>query len=310
LQANKWSHLCCTFDNSTKTAKIYLNGKLEKETTGCTSGYGNGNNAYLYISNSTNCFSGKMDEVKLYNVCATPREVAALANYGPSVARLTPLGGANLPAITPGSTGLHLTREYMGYYNSGWKTYFQNNGNFYFTGNASNYISWDGTALTLKGTLDASDIKTGSLDVDRIEAESIHTNKLVADCVTSMASATITSHQWTGGGYLWVLSFSEITITLETGTRVQATLHIDNLYTQYGNPETDEEIYLQYYNGSSWATIKTWVIYGTLVYPGPTHLHLIYFHVPNATGVKKYRIAANEVWYQTTTYFSIMEFKK
>ena len=313
LQANKWSHLCCTFDNSTKTAKIYLNGKLEKETTGCTSGYGNGNNAYLYISNSTNCFSGKMDEVKLYNVCATPREVAALANYGPSVARLTPLGGANLPAITPGSNGLHITREYMGYYNSGWKTYFQNNGNFYFTGNASNYISWNGTALTLKGTLDASDIKTGSLDVDRIEAESIHTNKLIADCVTSMASATITgNHAWTPlGAGVYALNLSEITITLATGTRVQAIIHVDSIYDQSWNSAVS--IYLQYYNGSSWATIKTWTLLGIWDYPGVRHLHLLYFHVPNVTGIKKYRVASTYTWSyygEAPTYFSIMEFKK
>ena len=49
---------------------------------------------------------------------------------------------------TPGGSGLYLGADKMGYYNgTKWKTYMQNNGNFYFAGAGSGAIAWDGTYL-------------------------------------------------------------------------------------------------------------------------------------------------------------------
>ena len=65
--------------------------------------------------------------------------------------------GANLPT-TGMATGLNLTYEYMGYYNGGWKTFIKNDGTFYFDGNGSNYIDWNGSTLKVRGDIQASSL--------------------------------------------------------------------------------------------------------------------------------------------------------
>ncbi len=71
------------------------------------------------------------------------------------------------------SAGLKLNYNYMGYYNgSTWKVYIQNNGNFYFGGDASNYMSWNGTTLTVRGSINADDISAGTLTGRTIQTAS------------------------------------------------------------------------------------------------------------------------------------------
>lgn len=72
----------------------------------------------------------------------------------------------------PASSGLYLGADYMGYFDStlaatsgetGWKSYIDCTGNFYFCGDGSNYISWDGINLDVRGQLNADDIVAGSI---------------------------------------------------------------------------------------------------------------------------------------------------
>jgi hypothetical protein len=75
------------------------------------------------------------------------------------------------------STGLNLTQTHMGYWNSsdGWKTYMQNNGDFFLAGNASNYLTWDASANTLivRGDVRASSIEVGALIGQTIDGVTI-----------------------------------------------------------------------------------------------------------------------------------------
>jgi len=65
--------------------------------------------------------------------------------------------GTNLSSIpvrfadTPSSAGLYLTSSALGYYNSGWKSYFDNTGNFFFGYDASNRIEYNATNNHLRG---------------------------------------------------------------------------------------------------------------------------------------------------------------
>ncbi|MHA1329999.1 MAG: tail fiber domain-containing protein, partial [Candidatus Hodarchaeales archaeon] len=70
--------------------------------------------------------------------------------------------GSILPsALSQNPTaGLNLTQDYLGYYDgtspystSGWKVYIKNDGKFYFGGDASNYIQWDGSTLSISGSV-------------------------------------------------------------------------------------------------------------------------------------------------------------
>jgi len=69
-------------------------------------------------------------------------------------------GKINKTPATGSQTGLFLGDSYLGYYNgSNWKTYMQNNGNFYLSG-TNGYLSWNAGADTLgiKGDIIATNI--------------------------------------------------------------------------------------------------------------------------------------------------------
>ncbi len=63
-----------------------------------------------------------------------------------------------LTAQTPSSAGLYLGSDNLGYYDSGWKTYMDKNGNFFLNG-TNGSLDWNsGTdTLSIKGTVDATD---------------------------------------------------------------------------------------------------------------------------------------------------------
>jgi hypothetical protein len=69
---------------------------------------------------------------------------------GSLVSRVIPTQNAS-----PSGAGLYLGSDYMGYYNAGWKTYMDNAGRFYLTG-ASGGLAWDGSTLTVCGTVCAT----------------------------------------------------------------------------------------------------------------------------------------------------------
>jgi len=61
-----------------------------------------------------------------------------------------------IPTIlgAPSGDGLYLSATYMGYYkSSAWKTYIANDGTFTFSGNANNYVTWNGSTLSIKGSI-------------------------------------------------------------------------------------------------------------------------------------------------------------
>jgi hypothetical protein len=100
-----------------------------------------------------------------------------------------------LPAGTP--AGLYLTNGYMGFYDgSAWATYIASNGQFYFKGNATNYLQWNGSALTVRGALVADDIKTGTLNASLLTVSGL----IVGTNVTMGANATITWANVNGTG--------------------------------------------------------------------------------------------------------------
>lgn len=96
---------------------------------------------------------------------------------------------------TPGAAGLYLTPSYLGYWDGAvWKAYIRSNGTFLLDGNATNYIQWNGSTLTVRGLLNAADITAGYLNVDRIQAGSIVTGKLIGGAITTMVMAQSTGN--------------------------------------------------------------------------------------------------------------------
>jgi hypothetical protein len=102
---------------------------------------------------------------------------------------------------TPSATasGLYLGSTYLGYYNgTDWKTYMSNTGNFYLSGTGTNSLTWNGSALSINGSLTTSDATIGgwSIDATRIFA----TNGITLDS----ANKQITVFDAAGAGRIYI----------------------------------------------------------------------------------------------------------
>jgi len=94
-----------------------------------------------------------------------------------SSAGITDSNGMIDTPSTPAGEGLYLGSTYMGYYSgAGWQSYIRNNGNFQFQGDSNNYVSWNGTALTVRGTLNADDITVGTLTGITVQGNTVQTS--------------------------------------------------------------------------------------------------------------------------------------
>jgi hypothetical protein len=81
---NQWSHVAASYDDTTKLAKIFVNGNLAKENVLSVSGIQYDTRSF-YIGHGahtgvTQQWSGKIDNVLVYNRNLTDSEIAALAN--------------------------------------------------------------------------------------------------------------------------------------------------------------------------------------------------------------------------------------
>lgn len=106
---------------------------------------------------------------------------------------ITDENGKLIVPATPLGAGLYLGSEYLGYYADGeWKVFIADNGTFEFNGDGSNYITWDGSDLTISGIVniiggswshpsDGTKIDGGHIYTDSITALSIASNTITAD---------------------------------------------------------------------------------------------------------------------------------
>jgi hypothetical protein len=104
---------------------------------------------------------------------------------------------AKTPSVS--GAGLYLGSTYMGYYNgSDWKTYMSDTGNFYLSGTGTNSLTWNGSALSINGSLTTSDATIGgwSIDATRIFA----TNGITLDS----ANKQITVFDAAGAGRIYI----------------------------------------------------------------------------------------------------------
>ena len=126
---------------------------------------------------------------------------------------------ADLGAITAGTIVLPsggFIRSGQTAYNTGTGFYLGNDSSVtkFSIGNAgTNSLTWDGTTLTIRGTLNASDISAGTLSVDRINANTITANKIVGSGVAFQAIDVFTTAggTWTrptGVDKVWVRAWA------------------------------------------------------------------------------------------------------
>lgn len=102
------------------------------------------NTSVTNINSTTESLQGEVDGI---SAITTSLENPSNYSFGPDA--LFDLA----TFTTPSTAGLYLGSTNMGYYNSGWKTYMDNTGQFYLTGSGNNYLIWDGSTLDIAGAI-------------------------------------------------------------------------------------------------------------------------------------------------------------
>jgi hypothetical protein len=127
------------------------------------SGYGNLTDkptlGSLAAKNSVDLSTGEVTNKSLANVDSTANTKLSGIAAGATVGATWGTNLSSIPAMlgTPSGSGLFLSSTHMGYYTGGaFTTYIQSNGNWYFAGDASNYVSWNGSVLAVKGAITAN----------------------------------------------------------------------------------------------------------------------------------------------------------
>ena len=135
-------------------------------------------------ANSASIADGVNDQVgEVSASTATAQQTANIASSEAALAEQTALtasanaqsaltrsvdaeGKITFPA-TPSGAGLFLGSDNLGYFNgTGWKTYMSSSGDFFLSGDGDNSLSWDGTDLSIDGTIVARDGSIGGIELD------------------------------------------------------------------------------------------------------------------------------------------------
>lgn len=84
LTDNTWYHLATTYDTTTGSVKIYVNGKLESTNTHTSQG-GTAATSLSIGGRSTVYFPGQLDDVRIYNYALTDAQIKMLYNQSSAV---------------------------------------------------------------------------------------------------------------------------------------------------------------------------------------------------------------------------------
>lgn len=100
-------------------------------------------------------------------------------------------------AVSPSGSGLYMGSNYMGFYNSGWKTYMDSSGNFALVGSGAHGLSWNaGTGvLTVNGDITVQDgaITSAKITTGQIVGKDIRT-------ATNAGNGTVSGLKLTSSG--------------------------------------------------------------------------------------------------------------
>jgi hypothetical protein len=95
-----WNHIAATFDGSTNTIKLYINGSLVDTETGQPSSTSANlaNNFHIGLSNGSTYNNGQIDEVAIWNTALTSTQVSEIYSAtGTNLTKdLTTVSGSNL----------------------------------------------------------------------------------------------------------------------------------------------------------------------------------------------------------------------
>ena len=181
---------------------------------------------------------------------------ALITNTSSSLAldTFTDSTGKIVSTPNPSAAGLYLGDSNLGFYSaSEWRTYMADNGNFFLTGSDSNYLKWDGGALTVSGDINivGGNAATTS-SVASAASAAVASGSAAAAAVSSSLTSSIAQAQSTA-----VTASTQAAAATQTAlTASVRTVDADGQITFNPTP-TGEGLFLNadnlgYYSGSDW----------------------------------------------------------
>jgi hypothetical protein len=186
--------------------RTYMDNSGNFYLTGSASNYLKWNGSVLTIAGAIDITGGTASD-KINGAASSGSNALAYAianNATASVAAVdakvfTDATGKLSKTPSTSASGLYLGSTYLGYYNgSDWKTYMANNGNFYLSGVGSNNLSWNGSSLTINGSITTTDATIGGWSIDSTRIYS--TNGITLDS----ANKQITVFDAAGAGRIYI----------------------------------------------------------------------------------------------------------
>ena len=128
-------------------------------------------------------------------------------------------------------SGLYLSPSYMGYYTgTNWNTYMGNDGKFFLTGSASNYLKWDGNVLTIAGAINITGGDAATKDYANASADASSSAVLTtATARLNASSSTLQTNITSVDDRVYTNTLGKIVKTPTPGTSAGLYLGKDNL---------------------------------------------------------------------------------
>ena len=122
-----------------------------------------------FIANSSSAANAQQTAVLASGEAALAEQTALTASALATTAteRTVDADGKITFNPTPSGTGLFMSADNLGYYDTNtWKTYMSASGDFYLAGDGNNGLSWDGSDLSIDGTIVARDGSIGGITLE------------------------------------------------------------------------------------------------------------------------------------------------
>jgi hypothetical protein len=165
------------------------------------------------------------------------------------------------PTNTAANFGLYLGSSNLGFYSgSTWRTYMDNTGQFFLTGSNSNYLKWNGSTLTIAGSIDI----TGGSAQTQITTAQTTANTATASAIAAGQAATTAA---TAANYALVnANTASIQVARDAAGWALINANTASIFTNASGlinktPTTGStsglylgQEYMGYYNGTVWKT--------------------------------------------------------
>ena len=192
---------------------------------------------------------------------STYDQTQLISNTSSSIAldTFTDSTGKIVSTPSPNAAGLYLGNNNLGFYSgSKWRTYMGDNGNFFLTGSDSNYLKWDGSGLTIAGTINIVGGNAATSDeVNTAQTAAQNFASTASNAVSSSLTSSINAAAETAGAASGTASQAAQTASLALTRTPNAAGKITFAPTPAGSGLFQTATNFGFYDDGVWKTYMT-----------------------------------------------------